>query len=211
MLKNQKGISMGFVKETFPAGTHMCMIYTDEEERRKIISKFLDSGLKTGEQVYYLADVMSPEEVRDWLVSMDVDIPQDGEANGFNVLVAEDTYCPNGRFVPDEMLDTLRDCYNQAIDQGYPGSRVSGEMSWALKGIPGSERLMEYESLVNNVFVTHPMTAICQYNANLFDGATILNVLKVHPMMIVRGQIVRNPYYMKPEEFISEFVSECKE
>jgi hypothetical protein len=67
------------------------------------------------------------------------------------------------------------------------------------------ERLMEYEAMVNDVLVTHPITAICQYDANCFDGATILDVLRVHPMMIVQGQIVRNYYYMKPEDFIKDY------
>lgn len=49
---------------------------------------------------------------------------------------------------------------------------------------------------------THPVTAICQYDANRFDGDTILQCLEVHPYMIVRGQVVQNPFYMKPEEFI---------
>jgi hypothetical protein len=73
-------------------------------------------------------------------------------------------------------------------------------MSWALRGIPGSERLIEYEALVNDVLVTHPVTAICQYDATRFDGASIFDVLKVHPMMVVHGLVVKNPYYVKPQE-----------
>jgi hypothetical protein len=74
-------------------------------------------------------------------------------------------------------------------------------MGWALKNMPGSDRLMEYESLVNRVVVTHPVTAVCQYDANRFDGATILKCLEVHPYMIVHGLVVHNPYYITPEEY----------
>ena len=31
-----------------------------------------------------------------------------------------------------------------------------------------------------------------------------MDVLSVHPMMIVRGQIVKNPFYIEPEEFLSQ-------
>ena len=150
------------------------------------------------EKVSYFADIMKPEEVRDWLLDMNIEIPKD---DAFPILVAENTYCPDGRFVPENMLNTVREFYEQAKKTGYSNARVSGEMSWALRGVPGSERLMEYETLVNEVLVTHPVTAICQYDANRFNGATILDVLKVHPMMIVHGQIVRNPYYTKPQGF----------
>ncbi len=39
MCKNQTSVKMGFTDEQFPAGTHMCFIYSKEEERKKIISK----------------------------------------------------------------------------------------------------------------------------------------------------------------------------
>ncbi|NQX02084.1 MEDS domain-containing protein [bacterium] len=195
---------MGFTAERFPAGTHMCLIYSDESERRKIIGKFLESGLLAREKVAYFADTLKPEEVRAWLQEMGIALP---EQDGFAITAAAKTYCPSAEFVPETMLQTLREYYRQAKQAGYPNVRVSGEMSWALKDIPGSDRLMEYEALLNEVFVTHPITAICQYDANRFSGATILDVLKVHPMMVVRGQIVQNPYYMKPQDFLKDFYS----
>jgi hypothetical protein len=78
-------------------------------------------------------------------------------------------------------------------------------MEWALKGIPGSERLIEYEAGINTIVGEHPITALCQYDARLFDGATLFEVLRVHPMMVIRGQVVRNPYYIPPEEYLKRF------
>jgi len=196
--------NMGFTSEMFPAGTHMCLIYSQESERRKIIGKFLESGLLAQEKVAYFADTLSPDEVRSWLLNMGIDLP---ESDGFSITDAVKTYSPSGEFVPETMLNTLREFYGQAKRSGYPNARASGEMSWALKGIPGSERLMEYEALINEVLITHPVTAICQYDANRFSGGTILDVLKVHPMMVVHGQIVQNPFYMKPQDFLKDYWS----
>jgi hypothetical protein len=193
---------MGFTEETFPQGTHMCLIYDDDNERRGLISKFLGAGIRGGEKVAYFVDTITTDEVRNWLAEMDVEIPRCEASGRFAVTVAEKTYCPNGKFVPEEMLNTLRVYHRGVEDEGYPGCRVSGEMSWALRGIPGSDRLMEYEALVNDVLMTNPITAICQYDARRFDGALVFDVLKVHPMMVVHGQIVRNPYYMKPGDFL---------
>jgi len=205
MEHNENLTNMGFTDERFPSGTHMCLIYSNENERRKVIGKFLESGITANEKVSYFADIMKPEAVCEWLRKMDIKLPKD---DGFSVLNAEDTYCTDGEFIPENMLNKLRAFYENATKGGYPNARVSGEMSWALKEIPGSERLMEYEALVNDVLVTHPVTAICQYDANQFDGADILNVLKVHPMMVVHGQIVYNPYYMKPEDFLKAYKAE---
>jgi hypothetical protein len=54
---------------------------------------------------------------------------------------------------------------------------------------------------------TYPYTACCQYDARRFDGETIMDVLSVHPVMIVRGQLVKNPYYIEPEIFLSEYAT----
>jgi len=41
---------------------------------------------------------------------------------------------------------------------------------------------------------------MCQYDARIFYGANLFKVLQVHSYMIAQGQVVRNPYYAKPEE-----------
>jgi hypothetical protein len=197
-------ISMGFSNKAFPPGTHACLIFQDEAERRKIISKYLQSGLRDGEKVAYFADAMSREEVAAWLADMGVDVPGDDRTDRFTVHDTMHVYCPGETFVPETVIETLKTFYRRAMADGFGNIRVSGEMAWALRGVPGSDRLMEYEARVNDAVVTHPVTAICQYDANRFDGGTIMDALKVHPMMIVKGQIVHNPYYMKPDDFIRE-------
>lgn len=34
-----------------------------------------------------------------------------------------------------------------------------------------------------------------------------MDVLSVHPVMIVRGQLVKNPYYIEPEIFLENLKS----
>lgn len=90
---------------------------------------------------------------------------------------------------------------------GFSGSRACGEMTWVLRGIPGSERLLEYEVGLNMIEDDFPRIGMCQYDARLFDGVTLFKVLQVHPFMVAQGQIVRNPFYMKPEEFLKQLKS----
>ncbi len=66
----QRQAAMGFSDERFPRGTHMCLIFDDENERRKLIGKFLQAGLGEGEKVAYFADTMTPAEVTTWLREM---------------------------------------------------------------------------------------------------------------------------------------------
>jgi hypothetical protein len=198
-------IDLGFTDKKYPAGIHMCLIFQDEKERRRIVAKFISRGLTDGEEVVYFADVMTREEVVVWLRELEIDISNEIALSNLIVQDTRTAYCPNGKFIPDEMLERLKSFCIQSNGHGYTNVRVSGEMTWALKGIPGSKKLMEYEARVNEVLKTHPITAICQYDAARFSGYWILDALKVHPLMIVRGQIVHSPYYMGPDLFLKEF------
>ena len=180
----------------------MCLIYDNEEQLQTIVSEYLAAGLRQGEVVRYAFDVTDPEQIRSWLLETGVTLPEDAP---LNLSKAEDVYCPGGRFNPQEIIAGMVPRYDKAKKAGYKGMRSCGEMSWALKGIPNSERFLEYEALINTVTSDFPFTGMCLYDARLFRGDVLFKVLQVHPYMIARGQIVRNPFYTRPEEFLKDF------
>ena len=197
-MEEQK-ISLGFAEEKFPAGSHICYIFNDESERNKLMAEYIQSGLLAGDKFLYVFDTISKEELQAVIEELGVDLSVPGQ---IDFKSARTTYCPLGSFSPSDMLEAIKQFYLQALKDGYPGARGTGEMSWSLRGCPGSERLIEYEARLTSLLRQYPYTAICQYDARRFDGATIFDVLTVHPVMIVRGQLVRNPYFIEPEEYL---------
>lgn len=195
-------ISLGFDAQSYPSGTHMCFIFDDDDERRWVIARFLRSALDGNDLVRYFVDTLTPAE---WMQSMreaGLTLPDEVD-DQFGVAEADTVYCPDGTFRVDRMLDSLAGLHSRGIREGFAGARASGEMTWATKGYPGSNNLLEYESRINLLVRTVPMTAMCQYDARRFDGTTLYGVLSVHPMMIVHGQVLRNPYYVEPEAFLA--------
>lgn len=207
MKENRAETPMASTNENFPASCHVCLIYDSEEQRRKILSEYLAGGLKRNELVRYMTDGTAPELIRSWLAETGVDVPHAEGTGLFSFLGAEATYCPSGRFDPQGMIDRQMLRYREAEKAGYAGTRATGEMTWVFRGIPGSDRLLEYEALLNTIDVAFPHSGMCQYDARRFDGATLYKVLQVHPYIIARGQIVGNPYYVKPQEFLTDLRS----
>lgn len=204
MNKLRQEIDMGFTQEVLPDCHHVCLIYDNEEQRRKIVSAYLAAGIRQGNIIGYFTDTTAPEEIRAWLTEMGTE-PKDDDS--FKIIKAETAYCPSGTHVPQQVIDKAVARYAMAKAAGYSGSRACGEMSWALRGIPGSNRLLEYEVGLNMIENDFPRIGMCQYDARLFDGAMllkVLKVLKVHPYMIAQGKIVQNPYYISPQEFLDE-------
>jgi hypothetical protein len=188
----RRPVPLGFTPDPFPEGTHICYLYSDEEERKRFMSEYVTSGLDDHESVFYLADTASDlleRAVRELGIAT-----VDGHSDHLTIATALATYCPNGEFVPEEMLAKLRDMYNN-LPASSNGARVAGEMTWATHQLPGTDRLVEYEGRVNDLLKEYPLTTLCQYDTRKFDGATIFELLNVHPVMIVHGQIMRNPFY----------------
>ncbi|MBD2427797.1 MEDS domain-containing protein [Phormidium sp. FACHB-1136] len=197
-------IDMGFTAEPFPANTHMCYIFNDEDERREVIARYTNSGITSEELVGYFADLDNADLLEEYLLSIGIHPPDASHRDHVMFCPAHTVYCPDGHFTAKEMIRRLKALHHTCQEHHWPNVRVTGEMSWALSPhITGAEELVEYESRLNLLMETHPLTAICQYDANRFDGATLFEILQVHPMMVVRGQIVRNPYYLPPEEFLT--------
>ncbi|MDB5935694.1 MAG: hypothetical protein JWQ01_3038 [Massilia sp.] len=187
-------IPLGFTPELYPEGTHICYLYSDEEERKRFISTYLSSGIDAREAVTYVADT-GFEMLDHAIEGLGIAPPQ--EQDQFMVATAMETYFPSGRFEPEKMLDHIRDMY-ASVPADCAGARATAEMTWALHDIPGVEHLIEYEAQINEVLKTHPMTTLCQYDTRKFSGAMIYELLNVHPIMIVHGQIMRNPFYVPP-------------
>jgi hypothetical protein len=207
MSKDTQDIELGFTQDVLPEGCHACLIYDSDAQRDAVVPEYLAAGLRQGELVRYWADETTPEVVRSWLARAGLDAP-DASGNGpLLVARAEGVYCPDGRFEPQQVIDRMAPGYERARDAGFSGVRTCGEMTWALRGIPGSERLMEYEALISTVSHAFPHVGMCQYDARLFDGATLFKVLQVHPHVVAGGQIVRNPYYIRPEDVLAQQAS----
>ncbi len=202
---DRREVQLGFTEQCVQEGQHICQIFSDDTERKRIMMRFVESGLAAGEKVLCLAEQMTPEEVLGSLEEAGVD----GRAltSQFTVAEAAPTYFPAGVFDADHMLDTVRSFYRRGVeDEGYAGGRAVGEIDWRLvDGRAQEAALMEYEARLTDVVAECHLTTCCQYDARRLDGHVMMDLLAVHPLIILRGQVVANPFYVDPDTFLSEY------
>ena len=197
---DRRMVPLGFTEETIAEGAHICYFYSDEAERDRVIGQFLAAGVLAREKVICSVDDEASSPMVRQLRAME---PAEGV---LNVVSCAGAYYPRGRFKPQETLDLIRAFYHQAVDQeGFAGARGSGPMTWSLDGdLTDLETVIGYEAQVNELCHAHPYTACCQYDARKFSGQQILDILSVHPAVIVRGQLVRNPFFVAPDAFLEK-------
>jgi hypothetical protein len=176
----------------------MCLLYRDDVEQLRSIARFFSAAAEERHKVLYITDQRSPAEVRRRFAELRVDL---GESSGAEVQTTAEAYHPDGRFVPERMLSGLDTFASRSVEAGFAGCRCAGEMGWASRDVPGAERLLEYEVMLTDVIERQPFSGICQYDVRLFDGPMLLSILEVHPFLLVRGQVLRNPNYVRRNEF----------
>lgn len=202
-MKNVEKISLGFTSQKFEPGIHICQIFNSDEERHDSLVNFIISGLKAGEKTTCFSENESEQTLIDLFKAEGFDIKDLTEKGLFSISGTRESYFENNKFEPERMLNLLKEFYKSSEQENNNGARVIGEMTPDVEHIDGGSRLLEYESKVTLLLKEYPVNAVCQYDARVFDGSTILDVLKVHPYMIVRGKVVHNPFFERPEDYLA--------
>jgi hypothetical protein len=181
---------------------HSACIFKTDEEQREAVASFLFEGLSLGEKCLYVLDGRTKDDVVDSLSGRG-DVQKAVDEGQVTFLDRDDAYLMDGRFDPDSMLGLIRRANKSAKADGFNGFRATGEMSWHKAGLPGSDRLMEYEARVNFLNAELGSSFLCQYHEPSFDSSTLIDVLHTHPRMVIRGERCVNPYFVSPEDFIA--------
>ncbi len=188
-------VPLGFGDLLASPGDHIGHFYQTREEWRNLVVPFLKAGLQGGEKcVYHVIPGGGKPELQAALASADIDV--DG------VLESEQLILTEGKDTPTGMQDLLRSVLAE-IPEKYPLLRWGGDMTWALKKLPSSEELMQWETHCNTV--DNPRAVfLCQYDLNTFSGNVVMDALRTHPVCVVSEAIHKNPIYETPEAFLGK-------
>jgi signal transduction histidine kinase len=183
------------------AGDHLCCLYASDGEHRALLSPFIRQGLERHEKVLCIVDDHSADLILGYLSADGVGVKQYLQRKQLSVLGSDESYLHGGAFDPEAMIALLRSETERAVGEGYIALRVSSEMSWALKGLPGSGRIVEYEAKLNTFFPGSKCLAISQYDRRRFDPSLLLDILETHPLAVIGMEVYENFYYMPPQDF----------
>ena len=203
-IPSHRMINLGFTHQEFEPGVHICQIISNDEEREDALLQYVLSGLQTEERVACFSEKVEEKAISQFLELYGINYAKLKEEGAISLAKPEEVYFEQDRFDPERMLTLLTHFHDESKKLNYSAAREIGEMTPKVQAVEGGSRLLEYESKVSMLLKTHPITAVCQYDARAFDGAMIMDILKVHPFMIVRGSVVHNPFYVHPEDYLSK-------
>lgn len=185
-------------------GDHVCYLYETIAEHRSVLTPFLHQGLVCKEKILYIIDMNTAESIFDYLEDEGLVVEPYLTSGQLRILTVADTYMHRGYFDPEAMIAWLHAETEHALAEGYSALRITSEMTWALQGFPGSNRLIEYEAKLNTFFAENQCLGLCQYDRQHFGPAILLEVLATHPLAIVGTEVYDNVYYLPPPDFLGQ-------
>ena len=193
-------VPSGIDEISLQPGNHVCAFYRGDADRDRLLSGYLAAGLAAGDKCICVVD-SELTAMRLHSLARSSAGPGHGDRQ-LDVHLPESTYLAGGEFTTSHMLTFWTEGMMKAELDGYSFFRLAGEMTWALRDAPGVENLIGYESELNRVTSNYPVVVMCLYDLDLFSGEVVINVVKTHPQVLVRGVLVENPYYLAPDEFL---------
>lgn len=164
-------------------GQHTCGIIGTGSDRLQMVSDFVRNGLAAGDRVWCFPNG-SRSAVLDRLCRDDI-ADDDAVASGqLTVLPTQESALSALASDPDAVIDGLRRAVDDALDAGWNGFRLVGDLGWATRGRSWPKGLMYFEVQVSNVLAQSPAAALCQYDRYRYDTATMAALTSLHAAMI---------------------------
>lgn len=181
------------------SGDHIVLLYKKTEEILSASVSFIKTSLDRNEKCLYIKGDLNIEillnELRKQISKLDLYI-QNGQ---LQILTKEETYALSDNFKAKEMIETLKKESINALEEGYKGLSITGELSWVLNFEDGKKEIIDYEWMLNEyIFNDYPVIAMCRYNLNKFDKSIIKSIIELHHYIIWQGKVHENPYYIVP-------------
>ncbi|QLC64865.1 MEDS domain-containing protein [Flavobacterium sp. LPB0248] len=193
--------------ELLSAPMHICGFFDSREQQYEVIIPYILEGLEANDKVINILEGNRHGEHCRCLADNGISIAEKLSSGQLEVMASENSYIKDGEFAADKMYKMLEQTLLSASRAGYDSVRACGDMVWALKNLPGTDELLEYEARLNLLTPQHSVSLICMYDISSFSSNTLTDILLTHPYVIKDGKISKNPHYVEPLELLSNLSS----
>lgn len=144
-------------------GSHVCALYRDDEERRRVATAFVRCALAAGDRVIYVAANGTSESPLDLLEQDGVDTERQLHSGQLILRKFEDLYGKAGQPQLLPIEEGLRQAVERSRADGFPGLRMATELAW-LPRVISLEQLMRWEQVAGRAQLQVGITSVCQYD-----------------------------------------------
>jgi hypothetical protein len=193
-----------FAGAVLPVPRHICAFFPSLDDEARVQLPFVQEGLDRAEKIYYVVDPALRDEYRQRMQAAGIDLPALEQSGQLELRTWDEVYLREGRFDQDRALALIEEVMQAAEQQGFNVARIAGHGDWASENHPGVDDFFCYEARLNDLQPRYGHPIICLYDAARFSGDAIVDILRIHPMVLLGGTLRENPFYLPPAQFLRE-------
>jgi hypothetical protein len=174
------------VLDARPPGTarHVCSHFSGAAESWRSFAPYFRHHAARDAPIVYLHDSTSAEQFLNFVRDDGWNVDALVQYGLLQLVHSNHAYLRTGTFVAGEMLAYVGDVLAAQRARGHEVVLISGEMTWSLRGAPGSDEMIAYEARLNDLLADYPgATIVCHYRVDRFDARLTLDALQAHPFV----------------------------
>lgn len=183
---------------------HICAFFNGFDEQYMVLRSFIKEGFEQGDKAVHIVDPKRREDHLKRLTDAGIDVEHAIATGQLELRRWEDAYLRDDRFDQDGMLALLEEVLGSGAVAGNPRIRFVSRVEPSLVDKAGEDNWLEYEARVNYAVSKYSDPVICTYDLTNFSASLVMDMLRVHPVVIVGGVLQENPFFIPPEQFLLE-------
>jgi hypothetical protein len=162
--------------------THAFAAPENDEELVKIVADFILKGLKEEAMVVGIIEEPQIGEVFREIEARDFELIERAvKDEQIELRTPEETYLAGGEFSPERMIGLLQELVKNSRKRGFKKLFGTGNLGWASKGAPGSDKIFIYEAALNRIAKGNPdVSILCLYEKRAFQEEILKEAALVH-------------------------------
>jgi hypothetical protein len=193
-----------FIESGRNGARHVCAFFNSDEEAYGVLLPLIKEGFARGEKAVHVINPGCCPCHLNRLAAAGIDVTAARESGQLEIRINTETYLQNGCFEQDRMLNLFNELVSSKGERASPLSRIICQMDWASNDELLIADVIEFEARVNDIWARHDDIVICVYDLNRCSGATVMDIVRTHPMVIIGGTLHTNPFYVQPGQFLEE-------
>ena len=179
--------------------THICLPFETNDEKHDATVTFFHEGLSRGARCIFTGTSEDFDLLGRGLEAVGICTRRAMARGSLQIRGLEEPYfLDDGRFDPPRSLDLVDSLIDDAVVDGFTSLRLSAELT----RIPVQDewrKIVWYDAMINERLARRPIATLCRYPRTMIPAARVRDVLRTHPVAIVRGETCENPFYERPE------------
>jgi MEDS: MEthanogen/methylotroph, DcmR Sensory domain len=178
--------------------SHVCLPFETNDEKHEATVAFIHEGLSRSARCMFIGTKDDFDELGRSLEDLGICTRRATARGALQYRTVEEVYLYGGIFDPPRALDHTDALIDAALVDGFSGLRLTAELTRI--PAPGEwQKIVWYDAMVNERFARRPIALLCRYPRTMIPAERVRDVLRTHPVAIVRGESCENPFYERPE------------